>query len=185
MGTEWAPIIAAPPGSPGFKGVTEYGAGPPVDATVATPEAANTGKTASRPEPDKPSRHSAAIATLCILRARFPQTFPRLSARKRVPLAVGIDRDIAAAAPDLDPIAISVALGFWTSGEPYLATCIEGAPRIDLAGKPAGAVTARQAAHATARLQKWQRREPIRRTAKPITLGDLRAAALRRGEAAP
>ena len=87
----------------------------------------------------------AAVETLLILRQRFPAAFARLNARVRPPLKIGIHRDLAAAVPDIDAIAIRRALHFYVSGQPYAQHCIAGAVRVDLDGASAGVVAACEA----------------------------------------
>jgi sRNA-binding protein len=107
--------------------------------------------------------YEAMRATVETLRLRYPQAFPRKSVDVR-PLMVGIDRAIFAdpeflsKGPDLRP-HLGRALQWWISRAAYLVACIAGEARLDLAGAPAGHVTAEEAAFAAARLAKQQDRK--------------------------
>jgi ProP effector len=150
-------------------------------------------------QPQRPKRRYspfcvAAVDTLLTLRQQFPQAFARLSDRHRRPLKIGIHLDIAAAAPDLNPIEISRALRFYVSDVRYHRGCTEGVERIDLDGNPAGAVTAAQAENskrsvAGIEAKLAQRRERRAATSaepappekpKRLTLADLKAAVAQR-----
>ena len=89
------------------------------------------------------------------LAAAFPNCFAPKGADKR-PLAIGINKEIMAAMPELGFLRLSNALGDYTSGPTYLCHVVEGARRIDLNGEPRGVVTAEEAAHAAARLAAFQ-----------------------------
>lgn len=83
----------------------------------------------------------------------FPQAFFIYEARRR-PLKVGIRDDILAALDGaMDARELAIVLRFYSSNRGYLRACRAGAPRIDLEGNPAGAVTAEEATHAVERLQ--------------------------------
>jgi ProP effector len=124
-----------------------------------------------------------------ILREKFPQCFQRLDLPNRQPLKVGIRLDIVTALPELSPVAIGRAIGFYTAHVRYLRQCTEGCSRVDLDGQPAGAVTAAEAEHARnslAQLAKRRKRaEPAPKRAPPpkpqrLTLAALKQAAARR-----
>jgi sRNA-binding protein len=89
----------------------------------------------------------AAIETQLILRARFPQCFSRLDLPRRQPLKLKIHLDIAAALPELPAVDIARALRFYCNDIRYRRDCTEGKIRFDLAGQPAGVVTADEARH--------------------------------------
>jgi sRNA-binding protein len=63
------------------------------------------------------------------------------------PLKVGIRNDIANFL-DVNPRTIGYALGHYCGRAAYLLACTEGAIRVGLDGKPAGIVSAADAAHA-------------------------------------
>lgn len=73
---------------------------------------------------------------------------------------------------------VKLALRFYCANIGYAFACKEGADRIDLDGKPAGKVTAEEAAHGVRIIEKWRRRQKAKAD-KPrrIGLADLRAAA--------
>jgi sRNA-binding protein len=133
---------------------------------------------------NRKARLEAATGILLALRQRWPDTFPRLSARTRRPLKIGIGDDIIAALPDIPPALISLALGIYVNSAPYFVACTTGTPRIDLDGKPAGVVSPAEAAHAREKLEQRRPKKPKPSPApaapRRITLSDLRAAAARR-----
>jgi sRNA-binding protein len=108
------------------------------------------------------------------------------------PLKVGIAKDIAGAAPDLDPKAVHWALAIYTSLKCYLRAAKAGAPRIDLDGTLADVVTDNDAQWAAQRLldraaknkaaAAQRKSEQEAAAAKPRRLGlaDLKVAAQRR-----
>jgi ProP effector len=83
------------------------------------------------------------------LQKRFPAAFPKNPAPK-VPLKVGILADLIAQGSDLQltEAEIREAVSTWCRGSRYWACLTDGAARVDLAGEPAGVVTARDAAFA-------------------------------------
>jgi ProP effector len=98
-------------------------------------------------------------------------------------LKVGIHRDILAAMPELSQADVSRALQFFVSRFGYLESCIEGSPRIDLNGDPAGVASAAEAANAQHWLAKRRKVKPqAAPTAPPkkLSLVDLKAAAAAR-----
>jgi ProP effector len=97
-----------------------------------------------------------AIKMRKLLAKRFPQCFKAFG-QPKLPLKIGIDRDIIAAAPELRYRNILYAIADYTSGSSYLRTLIEGAARIDLNGDAAGIVTAAQEHYAQGRLAKRAR----------------------------
>jgi ProP effector len=140
------------------------------------------------------ARIHQTIADLC---GRWPKCFSVLEARRR-PLKVGIDQDIAAAIPDLDPTALSASLRYYCRSIGYLDACRLGMPRIDLQGEPCGSISEGDAGHAASHYAKALQRRAAKRKAStatipaPVTspspsssparlgLADLKAAALAR-----
>jgi ProP effector len=125
----------------------------------------------------------SAITTLLVLRQRFPLAFAPLNARVRRPLKIGIDGDLRAALPDVDPVMIGRALGFYCSGGEYRHACTEGAERVDLNGNPCGAITADEAEYAKQLLagRRKHHSKPALIPAKPkVTLADLKNSAANR-----
>lgn len=105
-------------------------------------------------------RTAAVEAARDELHRRFPDCFAGRGARKRA-LALGIFREVRAAASDLQPKLLRLAISSFVGGPSYLRSVTLGAPRIDLAGRVVGRVTDREAQYAVLRLeqleQKWQR----------------------------
>ncbi len=134
---------------------------------------------------------AARVDVLLTFRQKFPAAFSRLSHRQRQPLKIGIHHDIAAALPELGPVKISCALHHYVSDPAYHRAVIEGAPRIDLDGNPAGAVTASEAANSQRAIAAFETRLAQRRKqsapaapaiekTKPLSLAGLKAAAAAR-----
>ena len=137
--------------------------------------------------------HEAAVQTLLILRAKYPQCFARLDLPRRQPLKVGIHHDILNAVPELPVADIRLALKFYTGDINYLKQCVEGRKRIDLNGNDAGIVTAEEAEHCAKSLDgivsKWRKKKtaPVSPPAQPpsnlkprLTLAALKEAAAKR-----
>jgi len=91
-------------------------------------------------------------AALAHLAEAFPQTFVLEKYRPHRPLKVGIAADIRARCPAVERRVLSVVLSVYTRRVMYLQSLVEGAARVDLDGKAAGTVTARDAEYAAARL---------------------------------
>ncbi|CAB3645157.1 ProQ/FinO family protein [Trinickia soli] len=120
----------------------------------------------SRPErparPERPERQGGGarsgekaqpvdpvVRVIGKLQKRFPAAFPKNPAPK-VPLKVGVLADLIAQASELQlsEAEIREAVSTWCRGSRYWACLTDGAARVDLAGEPAGVVTARDAAFA-------------------------------------
>jgi len=135
-------------------------------------------------------KRAAKIAAARALIERLCEIWPRcffLYQRKRRPLKLGVHRDIAALDDAIAPRQLSSALRYYVGNRFYLAACREGADRIDLDGKPAGKVSAEEAANAAAILagrnakrQAKTNTVPVITGPKRLGLGDLKAAAKRR-----
>jgi ProP effector len=134
-----------------------------------------------------------AEATIGEIVAAFPAAFTLDPALIR-PLKLGI-RDDLYATSDISHRRISAALARYCRSPSYLKVLAEGAVRVDLAGKPAGMVTA---AEATAARKPRVKRgaqapkedgpgEPATGAVTPgqgrLSLGDLRRAAAARKSA--
>ena len=91
-------------------------------------------------------------AALARLAEAFPQTFVLEKYRPHWPLKVGIAADIPARCPDLERRVLSAALRVYARRVMYLRGLVAGAARVDLDGKEAGEVTARDAEYAAAKL---------------------------------
>ncbi len=94
----------------------------------------------------------AIRAALLRLAECFPQTFVLEKHLQPRPLKVEIAADILARCPDLDRRVLGAALRRYTSRLVYLGSLVAGAARVDLAGNPAGEVSAATAERAAARL---------------------------------
>src|SRR6478672_2503823 len=89
---------------------------------------------------------------LARLAEAFPQTFVLEKYRPHRPLKIGIAADISARCPAIERRVLSVALSVYTRRVMYLRGLVAGAARVDLDGKAAGEVTARDAEYAAAKL---------------------------------
>ena len=93
-------------------------------------------------------------AALANLAERYPQTFVLEKYQPHRPLKVGIAADLMERCSEHDHHELSVALTVYTRRIMYLRSLVAGAARVDLDGKEAGEVTARDAEYATAKLAK-------------------------------
>jgi ProP effector len=109
--------------------------------------------------------------TIALLAQRWPKCFAVLDRRR--PLKVGIDRDIAAAAPDIEPADLTNALRYYVSNIGYLNACVVGAPRVGLEGEVCGSISERDAQHAALLFAKALERRPSRRQAKPTRSNEM------------
>ncbi|MGO4809341.1 ProQ/FinO family protein [Cupriavidus sp. 2MCAB6] len=104
-----------------------------------------------------------AIATL---QKRFPQTFPKNPAPK-LPLKIGNFEDLVPQAQELglsEPV-LRHAIRTWCRGTRYWTCLVEGAARVDLAGREAGQVSKADANRA----QQLQARRVARALSQPAT----------------
>lgn len=95
--------------------------------------------------------------SIAAVRQRLHEAHPRAFKGKgaaKVPLAIGIDKAIRAAHPDLTRKVVGAVLRDYTRGPTYLAAEVEGVARVDLDGNPVGEVTAEQAEWARSKLAK-------------------------------
>ena len=98
------------------------------------------------------------------LARRYPHVFVAEWWRAHRPLALGTHQALCEACPDLRG-TVWLALHRYTKRLQYQRALVEGAARVDLAGKPAGTVSAQHAAVAAARWRaSWllERRELCR-----------------------
>lgn len=93
------------------------------------------------------SKYRQALADIAVLAERWPSAFAVFEQRRR-PLKIGVDDDIAAAAPDLDMKRIGLALRVYVYALPYQRRLRAGIRRIDLDGMPCGHVSEEEAAKA-------------------------------------
>jgi sRNA-binding protein len=117
---------------------------PAADETANGPQ--DSEHTGSQPsitaQTKRKAQRAAGIGVLVTLMQNFPNVFAPFSAWKRLPLKIGIHEDIIAAMPGVAVSDIGTAMRIYTTTHAYLRGLIEGAERIDLAGQPAGIVTA-------------------------------------------
>ena len=104
-------------------------------------------------------------AALACLTEAFPQTFVLEKHRPHRPLKVGIAADIRARCPAVKRRVLSVVLSVYARRVMYLHSLVAGAARVDLDGKAAGEVTARDAEYAAAKLAGILASREARRTA--------------------
>ena len=90
------------------------------------------------------ARRADIAATRRAMLKRWPNCFSGYM-RPKMPLKVGIDKDILAADPELDTEIVKLVLRIYVTHETYREVMIEGAGRVDLDGNPAGVVTKSQA----------------------------------------
>jgi len=108
-------------------------------------------------------RAAQAAQIITTLAERFPAAFA-IYARRRKPLKIGVFDDLlAATAGSIPPAELKDALRAYCRSYGYFRACREGIARVDLAGQPAGAVTAAEAARAAVcadrQLQRWQQKK--------------------------
>src|SRR5215472_16120843 len=108
-------------------------------------------------------RHATNAAAIMLLQERWPKCFAIYEQRRR-PLKIGIHNDLLIALNGtLPPLELSHALRAYTGNAYYLTMLRKGAWRLDLDGKPAGTVTAKDEASARQTLAKRK----ARHTPKP------------------
>jgi ProP effector len=155
-------------------------------------------------------KRARSKAVISVLAAKFPKCFAVPDTRRQ-PLKVGIDADLLAALDGtIRRTELIRALAMYCSSEGYLEGVLTGAWRLDLEGKPAGAVSADDEKHAKAKRAGIRtRREAVMAAAitqvaasraqapalaakaepgpgpKRLSLADLREAARRRREGVP
>jgi ProP effector len=110
-------------------------------------------------------RTDEAIAVIRTLAERWPKTFyPEV--KKRKPLKVGIFEDLKAAAPDIDPKMLRLALRVYTTSGAYLVACSKGHKRMDLNGNAVEEVSERDRARAAEILAARENKEKARAEAQ-------------------
>ena len=138
---------------------------------TAKAKAERPAKPQAKPRPNSAPRKpetpvDPVVLSIGRLQKHFPKTFPKNPAPK-LPLKIGIHQELLAKAKEigLEEPAITEAVKTWCRGTRYWASIVEGAPRVDLEGNPAGEVNARDAAQA--RSLEARRKQP--RKPKPAT----------------
>lgn len=96
------------------------------------------------PSQPRPPRRNALLD-------QFVERYPVFKEGK--PLAIGIHKALLEEQPDLDKAALRTAMKVHTQSTKYLKGIVEGAQRFDLAGNPAGTVTAEQQEQAVTTLK--------------------------------
>jgi sRNA-binding protein len=105
----------------------------------------------------------------------FPRCFTRF---RRRPLKIGIHNDIIDRVGELGAVELKSAMRCYCGQRVYLMACTEGATRIDLDGNAAGIVTAEEAAHAKAALDRLTQKAFARAFAKRRQAREERSARL-------
>lgn len=83
-----------------------------------------------------------------ILVERYPAVFVARDKGNMKPLAIGIDADIRAENPDIDPDMLRQFLRKYVSKPQYLRALIQGEPRVNLDGSVADEPTKEQISRA-------------------------------------
>ncbi len=111
-------------------------------------QAGDKAQRAPRPE-KRETPVDPVVVAISRLQRHFPKAFPKNPAPK-LPLKLGVLADLVQHADQLqlDEAQIKEAVKTWCDGRRYWASMVEAAPRVDLNGEPAGAVTANEARHA-------------------------------------
>jgi ProP effector len=135
---------------------------PPVpQPSLAAPAVGDSGP--SKRDQEKQARRELVE----LLRNRWPLAFPR-DYRQVRPLALGINKDIAAHLPEQPLGRISNAIGIfqYLLGPAYFRAVLRGGPRYDLDGNPRGEVTAEEQEVAQRDLAAYQERRKLWMQAK-------------------
>ncbi|SDP51334.1 ProP effector [Ralstonia sp. 25mfcol4.1] len=111
----------------------------------AKPAAKPAGQAAQQARPATPV--DPVVRNIGKLQKKFPLAFPKNPAPK-VPLKIGVFDDLLTHATELglSEAELREAIRTWCRGARYWTCLTQGAPRLDLAGQPAGEVTEADAA---------------------------------------
>jgi len=109
------------------------------------------------------------------LARRYPHVFVAEWWRAHRPLALGTHQALCEACPDLRG-TVWLALHRYTKRLQYQRALVEGAARVDLAGKPAGTVSAQHAAVAAAKVARILAAREARAVQERETRNGKRAA---------
>lgn len=101
----------------------------------------------SSPTPARNELHGAARALLRDLEARFAVF------KEAAPLAIGIDKQVAEALPEVEKKVLRQALRTHTQSTRYLKTMTKATQRLNLDGSPSDAVTEEHREHAAGLLR--------------------------------
>jgi ProP effector len=113
-------------------------------------------------------RKVKVAAALWRLAEQFPRTFVAAKHLPHRPLKVGIAADVQERCSDIDRRDLVAALAAYTHRIAYLQAIVAGADRIDLAGNPAGEVTAADAEHAVVVLARIMAAREAQRHPVPV-----------------
>lgn len=125
-----------------------------------------------------------ARETRAVLVERFPAVFMGKGVDK-IPLKVGIDKEIRAAIPELKSRQVYCAMRDYVTGGRYLKAMVAGAVRIGLDGNPSGTVTEEQAQIAAARLKALNGRITKREAARAARTAGVSAPETRHSSENP
>jgi sRNA-binding protein len=106
-------------------------------------------------------RTGDAIAVIHLLAERWPNTF-YVEVKKRKPLKVGIFQELKAAASDIDPKMLRLALRVYTTSRAYLFACAKGHKRVDLSGNAVEEISREDQTRAAEILEARQKKEEAR-----------------------
>lgn len=161
------------PNKPGTKPGTKPG---------GKPAAKPAGQAAASARPATPV--DPVVRNIGKLQKKFPLAFPKNPAPK-VPLKIGVFDDLLTHATELglSEAELREAIRTWCRGARYWSCLTQGAPRLDLAGQPAGEVTEADAARG--RQLRSARPKPKPAQPKPAAQGTEQAAQQAAPQAAP
>jgi ProP effector len=162
------PSKPAPPVTPPSQPVVQPVPSVTAQSSPAVPQPSLAAPAVGDSGPSKKEQQKQARRELLeVLRARWPQAFPR-DWRQVRPLAIGIHRDLAAALPGHSHRQIGAAFNLFRflTGPAYFRALIKGGPRYDLDGNPRGEVTAEEQEQAQRDLAAYQERHKLWMQAK-------------------
>ncbi|MCK9609222.1 MAG: ProQ/FinO family protein [Methylomonas sp.] len=121
-------------------------------------------KEAIQQEAENPNRPPVdpVVKHIGLLQKYFPLAFPKKPAAK-MPLKIGIHKDLVAHAEQLELSAIEIraALKKWCQGKRYNECMVAGAARVNLHGHAAGFVSKEEASFADKRKPQQQDSAPV------------------------
>jgi ProP effector len=126
-------------------------------------------QTTSAPASGKAENFSAARNLLKELETRFPVF------KDTAPLAIGIDKQVIAAWPEVEKKFLRMALRSHTQSTRYLKAMEKAAQRLNLDGSAAAEVTAEQRDHASGLLrERFKKKAEEKRAAEAAALAENR-----------
>lgn len=105
------------------------------------------------------------LVTAARVRAQLVAAFPACFAAKgqpKKPLKIGLHRDLEGRLDGVTQREVRLALDDYCSGWTYLSNMVEGASRVDLAGRPCGIVDAQAAKRCKALILAEKHRQVIK-----------------------